>query len=188
SPQARFALGQSGSSEFLTGRVKVQLNHGSSDPTKPLPILAITDGILIDAQTVYLGVGLEAHGGPPEPTVSAGLTGGRFVLSADAAVVRGGGYLFFDPDRAQYAGVLHLEFEKLTLNAFGLLTTRLPDGSPGFSLLIIVQASGFTPIQLGFGFTLNGVGGLLGINRTVAVDVLRAGVRDRTLDAIMFSP
>lgn len=310
SPQARFALGQSGSSEFITGRVKVQLDHGSGDSGKPLPLLAITDGIRIEAQTVYLGVGLEAHGGPPEPTVSAGLTGGQFVLSAegadsfvsrllpaggltvhfdlgltwsqhgisftgsggtefdiptplqlgplllqslhiglsitgngvtlevsatggaalgpvtaivdrvgggadlafhhgnlgpvdlsghfkppngiglsvDASVVRGGGYLFFDPGRAQYAGVLHLEFQKLTLNAFGLLTTRLPDGSPGFSLLIIVQASGFTPIQLGFGFTLNGIGGLLGINRTVAVDVLRAGVRDRTLDAILFSP
>jgi hypothetical protein len=109
-------------------------------------------------------------------------------LSLDSGVVTGGGFLFFDPVKEQYAGALHLEFEKLTLNAIGLLTTHLPDGSRGFSLLVIVQASGFTPIQLGFGFTLNGVGGLLGINRTVAVDVLRAGVRNRTLDAILFSP
>ena len=108
-------------------------------------------------------------------------------VSIDAAAVTGGGYLFFDPENEQYAGALHLQFEKLTLNAFGLLTTRMPDGSRGFSLLVIVQATGFPPIQLGFGFTLTGIGGLLGINRTVAVDVLRAGVRDRTLDSILFS-
>lgn len=108
-------------------------------------------------------------------------------LALDAGPVTGGGFLFFDPVQEQYAGGLHLEFEGLTLNAIGLLTTHLPDGSRGFSLLVIVQASGFAPIQLGFGFALTGVGGLLGINRTVAVDVLRAGVRNRTLDAILFS-
>lgn len=108
-------------------------------------------------------------------------------LALDGGPVTGGGFLFFDPVQEQYAGGLHLEFEGLTLNAIGLLTTHLPDGSRGFSLLVIVQASGFAPIQLGFGFALTGVGGLLGINRTVAVDVLRAGVRNRTLDAILFS-
>ncbi|MEV5763651.1 DUF6603 domain-containing protein [Micromonospora sp. NPDC052213] len=112
----------------------------------------------------------------------------EIVVAIDAPAVSGGGFLFFDPVKQQYAGGLRLQFEKITLNAVGLLTTRLPDGSPGVSLLVIVQASGFTPIQLGFGFSLNGVGGLLGINRTVAVDVLRAGVRNRTLDAILFSP
>jgi hypothetical protein len=109
-------------------------------------------------------------------------------LSVDAGAVTGGGFLFFDPAREQYAGGLHLEFGAITLNAIGLLTTRLPNGRRGFSLLVIIQASGFAPIQLGFGFTLNGVGGLLGVNRTVALDVLRAGVRDRSLDAILFSP
>ena len=109
-------------------------------------------------------------------------------LSVDAGAVVGGGFLFFDPEKGQYAGGLHLEFEKITLNAIGLLTTHLPDGSRGWSLLVIVQASGFTPIQLGFGFSLTGIGGLLGINRTVSVDVLRAGVRNRTLDSILFSP
>jgi hypothetical protein len=80
-----------------------------------------------------------------------------------------------------------LRFEGISVNAIGLLTTRMPDGSPGFSLVVIVTASGFTPVQLGLGFTLNGVGGLLGINRTVAIDVLRAGIRNRTLDAVLFS-
>jgi hypothetical protein len=309
-PQGRFALGGPGGSPFLTGRVLVRLNHTAGDATHPLRLFAISESTRVEARVIYLGLAIEAHGGPPEVVGAAGFEGGRFVLSpegtdgfvsrllpadglavdfdlglawsrhglsftgsgsteidmatparlgplllrslhlglavteggltveasvtggvvlgpltaivdrvgagadlalhdgnlgpvdlsghvkppngigisVDAAVVRGGGYLFFDPQREQYAGVLHLEFERLTLNAFGLLTTRLPDGSRGFSLLVIIQASGFTPIQLGFGFTLNGVGGLLGINRTVAVDVLRAGVKNRTLDSILFSP
>jgi hypothetical protein len=308
-PQARFALGGPGASEFLTGRLAVRLEHGSDDPAEAIRLLSITDGSRIEAAKVHIGLSVEAHGGPPELAIEGGLTGGRFVfdgagadsfvstllpsdgitvnfdlgaawsrsglsltgsagteieipvplrlgplhleslhlalaaggegltleasvtggaalgpltatvdrvgagadlafrdgnlgpvdlgghfkppngigISIDASVVRGGGYLFFDVDKAQYAGVLHLEFEKLVLNAFGLLTTRLPDGSDGFSLLVIVQASGFTPIQLGFGFTLTGVGGLLGINRSVNVDVLRAGVRNKALDSILFS-
>jgi hypothetical protein len=39
---------------------------------------------------------------------------------------------------------------------------------------------------LGLGFTLNGVGGLLGIHRTVNADALREGLRNRALDAILF--
>ena len=43
----------------------------------------------------------------------------------------------------------------------------MPDGSKGFSLLVIITAEFGTGIQLGFGFTLIGVGGLLGLNRTM---------------------
>ncbi|MGH6635223.1 MAG: DUF6603 domain-containing protein, partial [Gammaproteobacteria bacterium] len=99
----------------------------------------------------------------------------------------GGGYLFFDAAKEEYAGILQLEFqETITLTAIGLLTTKMPDGSQGFSLLIIISAEDFTPIQLGYGFTLNGIGGLLGVNRTVVVDVLRAGIKNRTLDSVLF--
>ncbi len=46
-----------------------------------------------------------------------------------------------------------------TLNAVGLITTSMPDGSPGFSLLLVITAEFAQGIQLGFGFTLLGVGG-----------------------------
>jgi hypothetical protein len=106
-------------------------------------------------------------------------------LAISAGAVTGGGYLFFDPDRGEYAGAAELSAGMLSLKAIGLLTTRLPDGRPGFSLLLVVTAD-FPPIQLGFGFTLLGVGGLLGVHRTVALDALRAGVRTRALDAVLF--
>ena len=108
-------------------------------------------------------------------------------LAVDAGVVVGGGYLFFDAAKAEYAGILQLEMqETVTVTAIGLLTTRLPDGRKGFSLLILIAVEGFTPIQLGFGFTLNGVGGLLGVNRTVVIEVLRSGVKTGTLDSVLF--
>ena len=112
-------------------------------------------------------------------------TGAGLVIDAD--VVTGGGYLFFDADRQQYAGVLQLEIAgKIAVKAVGLLTTKLSDGRPGFSLVILVTAEGFSPIPLGFGFSLTGIGGLLGVNRTVSVDALRTGLRQGSLDAVLF--
>lgn len=107
-------------------------------------------------------------------------------LAVDGGGMSGGGYLFLDPDRGEYAGALELKFQGVIhLKAIGVLNTILPDGSDGFSLMILITAE-FTPIQLGFGFTLNGVGGLIGINRTMMLDVLGDGVRDGTLQSILF--
>jgi uncharacterized protein DUF6603 len=107
-------------------------------------------------------------------------------LSIDAAVVKGGGFLFFDFDKEEYAGILELAVaEIVTVKAIGLITTRMPDGSSGFSLLIIISVE-FQPIQLGFGFTLNGLGGLLGLNRTMRIDQLAEGVRTGAVESVMF--
>lgn len=109
-------------------------------------------------------------------------------LAIDAGAVVGGGYLYFDPDKSQYGGVLQLEVKGgIAIKAIGLITTKMPDGSPGFSFLIIVTVE-FTPIQIGFGFSLNGVGGLAGFNRTMRLDPLRDGIKNRTLDSILFPP
>jgi hypothetical protein len=108
-------------------------------------------------------------------------------LSLDTGVVKGGGYLFFDPDKEEYAGVLELSFSGIvTVTAIGLLTTRMPDGSRGFSLLIIISVEFGTGIQLGFGFTLIGLGGLLGLNRIMRLQALMDGVRTGAINHIMF--
>ena len=99
----------------------------------------------------------------------------------------GGGFLRLDPDKGEYSGVLQLELQDtIALNAIGLLVTKLPDGASGYSLLVIITAEGFQPIPLGLGFNLTGIGGLLAINRTFDEDVLRAGLRNHTLDSVMF--
>ncbi|MBX9636444.1 MAG: hypothetical protein K2Q45_02705 [Nitrosomonas sp.] len=108
-------------------------------------------------------------------------------LSLDVGIVKGGGYLYFDFDKEEYAGALELMFSGIvTVKAIGLITTRMPDGSEGFSLLIILSAEFGTPFQLGFGFTLNAVGGLLGLNRTMELEVIAAGVRTGSINSIMF--
>ena len=108
-------------------------------------------------------------------------------LAIDVGVVKGGGSLYFDPDKGEYAGHLELAIADIvTVKAIGLITTRMPDGSEGFSLLIIITAEFGTGIQLGFGFTLIGVGGLLGLNRTVRLQPLVEGVRTGAVNSIMF--
>ncbi len=52
--------------------------------------------------------------------------------------------------------------------------------------MVIIIAEGFAPIQLGFGFALTGIGGLLAINRTFDEEALRAGLKNHTLDSVMF--
>ncbi|MEU7867123.1 DUF6603 domain-containing protein [Dactylosporangium sp. NPDC049140] len=108
-------------------------------------------------------------------------------LALDAGLVSGGGYLYADPVRGEYAGALELEFAGfLQLKAIGLISTRMPDGSSGFSLLIIISVDFGTGIQLGFGFTLLAVGGLVGLNRRMNLPALAEGVRSGAIESVMF--
>lgn len=105
-------------------------------------------------------------------------------INSDA--VSGGGYLSLDQANGSYAGVAGLTVrEKLKLNAIGLLQTRLPNNRPGYSFLLLITAE-FTPLQLGLGFTLNGVGGLVGLNRTASTNVLRGLVQNGQINTLLF--
>lgn len=109
-------------------------------------------------------------------------------LAVDAGIVAGGGFLSFDEARGEYAGALELEFAGfIDVKAIGLITTRMPDGSRGFSLLIVLTAEfGQAGIQLGFGFKLLGVGGILGLNRRMDLDALVEGVVTGGIQSVMF--
>jgi hypothetical protein len=107
-------------------------------------------------------------------------------LSMDSGGFKGGGVLLFDRANGEYAGALELDFHGLfSVKAIGIINTKMPDGSPGFSLLILITSE-FTPIQLSFGFTLNGVGGLFGLNRTIFVNALVEGIRTNAISSILF--
>jgi hypothetical protein len=109
-------------------------------------------------------------------------------LRVSAGPVTGGGFLGLDPAKGEYFGALELTFQGvISLKAVGIINTKLPDGSDGFALLILVTAE-FTPIQLGFGFTLNGVGGLLGLNHSLDTEALRQGVRTGSVTSVLFPP
>jgi hypothetical protein len=159
--------------------LRLELAAVISGELGPLTFFVQGIGIKVDAEFSPGNMGpLDLDLGFKPPTgVGLAIDGGGFT---------GGGFLIFDPDKGEYAGGLELEFQgTIAVKAIGLLNTRMPDGSRGFSLLIIISAE-FAPIQLSFGFTLLGVGGLLGINRTVVYDVLRSGLRDGSLQSILF--
>ena len=148
------------------------------------PLQVVVEGIGFEALFELKG-GNDGNLGPLDLTPRFRPPNGAG-LSLDTGIVKGGGYLFFDPDNGEYAGIAELSIaEIVTVKAIGLITTKMPDGSDGFSLLLIITAE-FSPIQLGFGFTLNGLGGLLGLNRSVLLDVLRDGVRTGAINSIMF--
>lgn len=108
-------------------------------------------------------------------------------LAIDAGVVKGGGYLYLDFEKGEYAGALELTVSNfLSLKAIGLINTKMPGGQLGFSLLVIITAEFNPGFQLGFGFVLLGVGGLLGLNRVVLLDPLVQGVRTGAVSSILF--
>lgn len=110
-------------------------------------------------------------------------TGAGFSIDA---FVTGGGFLEFDKDNERYAGILALKALGIGITAIGLITTKMPDGSKGFSMLVNIGITFEPPIQISMGFTLSGVGGLIGVNRTMVIHVLQEGVRTGTLDSILF--
>ena len=145
------------------------------------PLTASVEEIGVSVEILFNGGNLGLYGLSPDFKPPKGLA-----IEIEASVVSGGGYLYFDQEKAQYSGIIQLQFEQLSLTAIGLLTTRMPDGTSGYSLLIILTVEDFQPIQLGLGFKLTGIGGLFGFNRTVAIDTLRAGLKNQTLDRILF--
>jgi Family of unknown function (DUF6603) len=106
-------------------------------------------------------------------------------IAVDAGPVSGGGFISFDEPNHRYSGILHLEILSVSITAIALIETKLPDGRDGYSFLLIVCVE-FSPIQLGFGFTLNGVGGLAGIHRSMYLEALRTGLYTGSLDHILF--
>lgn len=110
----------------------------------------------------------------------------RVGLRIKAGPVTGGGYLervvrkYDGKELVEFGGVLQLEILKVGVYAIGLLS---PDP---FSMVVVMGVRFPTPIELSFGFTFNGVGGLLAINRTVNTDELVKGMKDHFIDKVLF--
>lgn len=107
-------------------------------------------------------------------------------IEIKATAVTGGGYLYMDHDRGEYIGVAQLNIkDKINVKAIGVILTKLPDGKKGYSFLLMITAE-FQPIQIGLGFMLAGVGGLVGIHRGLDHEKLFTGLRENTMDDILF--
>ncbi|HJQ35113.1 MAG TPA: DUF6603 domain-containing protein [Pyrinomonadaceae bacterium] len=106
-------------------------------------------------------------------------------INIAAGPVHGGGFVDFDVEQGRYFGVLQLHVFAVTVNAVALLETRLPGGTPAFSFLLLITAE-FPPLQLGMGFTLNGLGGMAGLHRSIAAEPFRASLREGSVSRLLF--
>ncbi|MCB1789245.1 MAG: hypothetical protein KDJ24_03025 [Gammaproteobacteria bacterium] len=105
-------------------------------------------------------------------------------MSLDAGVVKGGGFLSLDPDLGEYSGALELKLASIGVKALGLLNTKRPPGN-NWSLLLLVYGN-FPPIQLSWGFTLTGIGGLIGVQHTADTGEMSKALGNGALDAVLF--
>jgi hypothetical protein len=162
----------------------------------PVNIALDVKGALGPIETVIQGIGLtgtfkfpadrKGNLGPVDLSLSF-LPPNGVGLSIDAGIVKGGGFLLIDKPKGEYAGALQLSIEDtIQVSAICIVNTIMPDGSSGFSLLIIISVSFEPGISLTMGFFLSGLGGMLGINRTINVDALRDGVKNDAIEQIMF--
>lgn len=114
------------------------------------------------------GVGLRIKAGP--------VTGGGFIQRVERTYRVNGA----DVKRIEFDGVVQLKILRLGLDAIVIFS---PDP---FSLVLVIGIHFPVAVEVGFGFTLNGIGGILAINRTVDVDALQAGLKEHIIDRMLF--
>lgn len=108
-------------------------------------------------------------------------------ISVDGGKLTGGGFLSIDPEKGRYVGALQLSLlDKFDLTALAIITTKAPDGSKGFSLLAMLNVEFEPAIELGLGFSLSGLGGMLAVNRRMSAEAIRLGVKSGAIDRILF--
>jgi hypothetical protein len=168
----------------LTDKLAVHVSASGEATLGPVTVTLGEVGLAMDLASA-------PNGGNAGPfNVSVGFkapSGVGITVSSD--LVNGGGYLFFDPANHQYAGAASLTVKagtrEINLNALGLLQTQLPGKPDAYSLLLLITAQ-FTPIDLGLGFTLSGLGGLVGVNRAANHEYLLGMVRQGQLKQLLF--
>jgi hypothetical protein len=103
-------------------------------------------------------------------------------ISIDGDLVRGGGFLFHEPERGRYGGMLELTIGRYTLVAFGLYQEL----DVGYSLILVGSVRWSPPWPLLFGISLSGLGVLGGHNHGVDLAALQAGLRGGAAGTLLF--
>ena len=108
-------------------------------------------------------------------------------LEIDFGPVIGGGFVDWRGGPTErYAGLLFLSIvDTLDVTAFGI-HEKTPQGRTSFIAVLGVR---FLPgIQLGYGFAITGVGGIVGINRRFDTDALRERLTSGAVGNVLFAP
>lgn len=170
--------------EYLLGKI----------PVPGLPLLSPgdgwggPDGVRLDAAFGPLGLHIDAPAlrvpDPRNPAAAQIVIGplppNAVAAHLDAGPVVGDGSIAVLADGVDGALSLHLGVVEVA----ALASLRRAGSDPSFAT---VFAAGFTPgIQVGFGFQLSRVGGVVGINRSVDVPALASKLRDGSAGEALF--
>ena len=112
--------------------------------------------------------------GPRQPST--------FRSSLEAGVASGGGVLELLPDGG-FRGGFAVDLEAISATALASLL-RTPGREPSFLAVVGVEFN--PPVQLSFGFSLDRVGGLVGVNRRADVTLLAALLRSGAAGDVLF--
>jgi hypothetical protein len=158
----------------------------------------VTDGINggVDLGPVHLEVASsvlvimppQLSGGSTKPLVIGPYGVGQIAAFLSSplgggAGMPGGGSLVRLPGSGGYGGTLELPLGPVQISAAAVVAVI--DGQPSF--LAIMGAAFLPPIQLSFGFSLDRVGGIVGVNRRADTDALRAAQRTGTAGDVLFA-
>ena len=144
-----------------------------------LPLSFTVDGLGATFPVAFGGGGLGIDPAGVRPALPTGLG-----IDLTLPLLSGGGFLA-TTGPGGYGGVLDLDLIVLSVQAFGLL--QLPvNGVPLSFVAILSVQFPFPGIQLGFGFSLNGVGGLVAVNRRLDSPALQAAVIDGSANQLLF--
>lgn len=107
-------------------------------------------------------------------------------ISIETPVVKGAGLISYDKSEGTLFSALSLEvLKKFTVGCIVDADLGVKDGHY-FSLVALISTSFSPGIPLGMGFSLNGVGGCLGLNRKYDADAVSGGVRSGVFGSVFF--
>lgn len=107
-------------------------------------------------------------------------------ISIETPVVKGAGLISYDKSEGTLFSALSLEvLKKFTVGCIVDADLGVKDGHY-FSLVALISTSFSPGIPLGMGFSLNGAGGCLGLNRMYDADAVSGGVRSGVFGSVFF--
>lgn len=187
-----WTLGEAGC-HITIDRVRFRLSMVVDNPGEVPPIraevLITASGELGPLQVTIEDVGSWLGYDPTQPEGAErflGLVPPRGMgLVLDAYPVTGGGFLRHEqvaPDVERYLGALQVKITEYAVSAFGIYERR-----PGYTSFVIVLGARFPGIQLGFGISLTGIGGVVGQHRCADTDALRLRLGTGAAGNVLFS-
>lgn len=111
----------------------------------------------------------------PNPKLPDGL---GFALAAGP--VTGGGYLRHRSIEDDFGGMVDLK-----IGPVGVTAAAIIDPDP-FSFVAVMGVRFAPKIELSFGFTLNGLGGLVALDRALSVDAMAGALKDGVVSNLLF--